>query len=179
VLQALLMSLRGSVIVFQGEELGLPHSDVPRDRLQDPEAIRFWPNHRGRDGARTPMAWENTAGLGFSNVDAWLPADPAHAALAVSEQSRDPASHLSHCRDMIRIRREIPALRLGEFETVEADQHGLTFWRRLNGQSVLCSFNLGDTPRSVPLTPNGQTLAGGQDNGQLAPNSYWIAEAAT
>ena len=178
VLQALLMCLRGSVILYQGEELGLPHSDVPRDRLQDPEAIRFWPNHRGRDGARTPMAWESAPGLGFSEAEGWLPAEPAHAALAVSEQDGDPGSHLTHCRDMLRIRRETPALRLGDFETLEADTDGLTFWRRLNGQSVLCSFNLGDTARPVQITPDGKTLAGGQQNGQIAPKSYWITEAA-
>ena len=178
VLQALLMSLRGSVILYQGEELGLTHSDVPRERLQDPEAIRFWPNHRGRDGARTPMAWENTPGLGFSSAEGWLPAEAAHAPMAVSEQLTDPTSHLAHCRAMLATRRATPALRLGEFETVEADADGLTFWRRWNGQSVLCSFNLGDAPRPVPLTPNGRTLAGGLDNGQVAPKSYWIAETA-
>ncbi|MDJ1018144.1 MAG: alpha-amylase family glycosyl hydrolase [Paracoccaceae bacterium] len=178
VLQALLLCLRGSVILYQGEELGLPQSDVPREHLQDPEAIRFWPNHRGRDGARSPMAWENTPGLGFSDAQGWLPAEPAHAPLAVSEQIDDPSSPLAHCRDMLSLRREAPALRLGEFETVEADTDGLTFWRRYNGQSVLCSFNFGDTPRATPITPNGKTLAGEHAGGQIAPYSYWIAEAA-
>ncbi len=179
VLQALLLCLRGSVILYQGEELGLTHSNVPRERLQDPEAIRFWPNHRGRDGARTPMAWENAPGLGFSSADGWLPAEADHAPLAVSEQMDDTASNLAHCRAMLAVRRASSALRLGDFETVEADADGLTFWRRWNGQSVLCSFNLGDTHRPVPLTPNGRTLAGTQDNGHLAPKSYWIAEAAS
>lgn len=166
VLQALLMCLRGSVILYQGEELGLPHSDVPRDRLQDPEAIRFWPKHRGRDGARTPMAWENSPGLGFSETEAWLRADAAHGPLTVAEQADDTGSHIAHCRDMIRLRRESPALRLGDFETVEADGDGLTFWRRGHGQSLLCSFNFGDSPRPVPLTPRGTTLAGSQDGGR-------------
>jgi alpha-glucosidase len=179
VLQALLLSLRGSVVLFQGEELGLPHSDVPRDRLQDPEAIRFWPNHRGRDGARTPMAWQDRAGLGFSTAEGWLPAEPSHAGLAVSEQDGRPGSHLEHCRRLIALRRETPAIRLGTFETVEADREGLTFWRRHDDQSILCSFNLGATPRPVPVMPNGRTLAGAVDGGMIGANSYWIAEAAT
>ncbi|MBM1218731.1 DUF3459 domain-containing protein [Ponticoccus sp. SC2-23] len=179
VLQALLLSLRGSIVLYQGEELGLPHSNVPRDRLQDPEAIRFWPNHRGRDGARTPMAWDDTPGLGFSTAEGWLPAEPAHRPLAVSRQAGDPGSHLSHCRAMIALRRTTSALRLGDFDTIEADADGLTFWRRHNGQSVLCSFNLGDRPRAVPVTPNGHTLAGTLEAGHIPPHSYWIAEAAT
>jgi len=178
VLQALLMALRGTVILYQGEELGLPHSDVPRARLQDPEAIRFWPNHRGRDGARTPMPWDEAPGLGFSRAEGWLPAEPAHAPLCVARQTGDPGSDLAHCRKMIALRRATPARRAGDFETVEAETDGLTFWRRLNGQSVLCSFNLGAAPRPVPLMPNGRTLAGAAEGGMLAPHSYWIAEAA-
>lgn len=179
VLQALLLSLRGSIVLYQGEELGLPHSDVPRERLQDPEAIRFWPNHRGRDGARTPMAWENAPGLGFSEADGWLPADPAHAPLSVSEQWGRTGSHLEHCRTLLSLRHDTPALRLGSFDAVEADRDGLTFWRRHEDQSILCSFNLGSSPRPVPVMPNGRTLAGGADGAKIAPFSYWIAEGAT
>lgn len=178
VLQALLLSLRGSVVLFQGEELGLPHSDVPRERLKDPEGIRFWPNHRSRDGARTPMAWENVEGLGFSDVDGWLPADPSHAPISVGEQRLRCGSHLEHCRKLIALRRDTPALRLGSFEPVEADRDGLTFWRRHEDQSVLCSFNFGAEPRPLPVTPNGQALAGAVDGGMIAPYAYLIAEAA-
>jgi alpha-glucosidase len=178
ILQALLICLRGTAILYQGEELGLPHSAVPRDKLRDPEAIRFWPNDRGRDGARTPMPWESAPGLGFSTGEAWLPPEPAHAPLAVSEQTGREGSHLEHCRRSIRLRRETPALRLGSFETVEADATGLTFWRRHDGKSVLCTFNFTDAPRDVPLMPNGRTLMGGIDGGRVPPHSYWIVEAA-
>ena len=177
-LQALLVCLRGTAILYQGEELGLPHSAVPRERLRDPEAIRFWPNDRGRDGARTPMPWEPGPGFGFSTAETWLPPEPAHADLAVSEQTGRAGSHLEHCRRAIRLRRETAALRLGSFETVEADASGLTFWRRHEGRSVLCSFNFTDAPRDVPLVPNGQTLMGGIDGGRVPPHSYWIVEAA-
>lgn len=179
VLQALLLSLRGSIVLYQGEELGLTHSDVPREKLQDPEAIRFWPDHRGRDGARTPMAWDNAPGLGFSEADGWLPADPAHAPLSVSEQRDRAGSHLEHCRTLLSLRRDTPALRIGSFEVIEADRDGLTFWRRREDQSILCSFNLGFSPRPVPVTPNGRTLAGGLDGDKIASFSYWIAEGAT
>ena len=176
-LQALLVSLRGTVIFYQGDELGLRHSPVPRERLRDPEAIRFWPNHRGRDGARTPMAWTDSNDLGFSEGRAWLPPDAGHRSLSVEAQTGDPASNLEHCRRAIALRRSAPALRLGSFETVEADRTGLTFWRRHKGQNVLCSFNFTDAPREVPIAPNGHTLMGGIDAGGVPAHSYWIVDA--
>ena len=52
-----MLSLRGSVCLYQGEELGLTEAYVPFEELQDPYGKRFWPKFRGRDGCRTPMPW--------------------------------------------------------------------------------------------------------------------------
>jgi alpha-glucosidase len=57
-LVALVCSLRGSVCLYQGEELGLREADVPYEALQDPYGMAFWPNFKGRDGCRTPMPWD-------------------------------------------------------------------------------------------------------------------------
>ena len=59
-LSCLVASLRGSVCVFQGEELGLAEADVPFEALRDPYGIAFWPTFKGRDGCRTPMPWDAT-----------------------------------------------------------------------------------------------------------------------
>ncbi len=172
-LQALLLSLRGTIVLYQGEELGLPHSDVPRHRLQDPEAIRFWPNHRGRDGARTPMPWTaDSPALGFSPVDGWLPADAAHARLAIAQQDGDPDSILAHARKMTALRRAHPALRLGSFEVIDAAEGHITFRRRHDDESLLCAFNFGTMPLAFAGT--GQILAGTPERGQVPPNSYVI-----
>ena len=66
VLIALLTSLRGSVCIYQGEELGLTEADIPFERLQDPYGIAFWPEFKGRDGCRTPMPWRRRRGLAVS-----------------------------------------------------------------------------------------------------------------
>lgn len=172
-LQALLLSLRGTVILYQGEELGLSHSPVPRHRLQDPEAIRFWPNHRGRDGARTPMPWaEDGPALGFSSRDGWLPAEAAHGPLAVSRQEGDPGSILAHCRALLALRRRSAALRRGGFEVISAASDHLVFRRVLSGESLICAFNFGAAP--LALAAKGETLAGGASAGQLGPDSYVI-----
>lgn len=175
VLQAMLLCLRGTICLYQGEELGLSHSEIPRNRLQDPEAIRFWPNHRGRDGARTPLPWEAEGiSLGFSQVDGWLPAEPAHAALAIRAQESDPASPLNHLRALTALRRAQPALRLGTFEVLVASETALVFRRRHAGESLICGFNFGPVP--IALSMPGHTLAGSLVQGSLAPDGYVIVK---
>ncbi|HTC83899.1 MAG TPA: alpha-amylase family glycosyl hydrolase, partial [Rhizomicrobium sp.] len=115
-LLALLMSLRGNVFLYQGEELGLPQAKIPFERLRDPEAIANWPLTLGRDGARTPMPW--SAGLphaGFSNVEPWLPIPEEHIARAVSKQNADSGSVLMVARELIALRRANSALKAGTF----------------------------------------------------------------
>ena len=72
-LTALICALRGSVCVFQGEELGLGEADVPYESLRDPYGIAFWPAFKGRDGCRTPMPWDSSERGGFSSAKPWLP----------------------------------------------------------------------------------------------------------
>jgi alpha-glucosidase len=175
--QALLGCLHGNIIFYQGEELGLTHSDVPRAQLQDPEAIRFWPQHRGRDGARTPMPWTaETPALGFSDVDGWLPAEKDHAPLNVAEQEANPASNLNHFRSIMQLRREEDALRLGTFELIEATKESIAFCRRLNDTKINCIFNFGSNP--LPFKAAGIILAGADTGKEILSNQYVIMKEA-
>ena len=64
---ALLLSLEGSVCLYQGDELGQTETELELHELTDPQGIRFWPEPIGRDGCRTPMVWDATrANAGFS-----------------------------------------------------------------------------------------------------------------
>jgi glycosidase len=75
---ALLLVLRGTVFIYQGEELGLPQSAVPFELLQDPFGRPNWPVHKGRDGCRTPMPWQADHPTGgFTSGRPWLPSDAA------------------------------------------------------------------------------------------------------
>jgi len=143
----LLAALRGSIILYQGEELGLPQVEVPFDKLQDPEAIANWPQTLSRDGARTPMPWSSSAAnLGFSQGDPWLPAADSHRALAVDVQSSDPNSALEFTRRCLTLRRRYPALRFGSLRILEAGERKLVFNRVACGQHLRCTFNLSDVP---------------------------------
>ena len=86
---ALLLSLKGSVCLYQGEELGLPETDILFEELTDPPGIRFWPEYKGRDGCRTPMPWdEGEAPNGFTTGKPWLPVKPPQSALNVAAPER-------------------------------------------------------------------------------------------
>lgn len=151
----LLLSLRGTAYLYQGDELGLPHADVPFERLRDPEAIAFWPHGIGRDGARTPMPWRYEANMaGFTSApDAWLPLDPRHRALAVDVEENEPHSVLAFTRAMIALRKGSPALREGALEMAapEPGAGACSFIRSSGGQRVLCAFNLADKPAMLAL----------------------------
>jgi len=158
----LLVSLRGSIILFQGEELGLTQVDVPFDQLQDREAMANWPQTLSRDGARTPMPWTADApGHGFTAGKPWLPFGPDHPALAVDRQAADPQSILSFARRCIALRTSNPALRWGTIEILEAGAQKLVFERAHADQRLRCTFNLSDV--EVPLMPhNGPLISAGQ-----------------
>ncbi len=144
VLLAALMALRGTIFLYQGEELGLPQAAVPFERLKDPEGIRFWPDSLGRDGCRTPMPWRaNEPNAGFSPTEPWLPVDPRHQRLAVDLQNFEAGSILNKVRKFIEFRRRHQALQSGDIAFVEASEPGLVFTRSLRGETLFCAFNLG------------------------------------
>jgi alpha-glucosidase len=114
VLVALLGSLRGSVCIYEGEELGLTEADIPLEKLQDPFGITFWPEYKGRDGCRTPMPWSgHERYAGFSEAEPWLPIPEEHRNRAVDVQEAAPDSVLNAFRRFLAWRREHPALRSG------------------------------------------------------------------
>ncbi|GGA48059.1 alpha-glucosidase family protein [Dyella nitratireducens] len=150
-LTAMLCSLRGSVCVYQGEELGLTEAEVPFESLRDPYGITFWPNFKGRDGCRTPMPWNEGPFAGFSSVAPWLPIDEAHNTLAVSHQEADPDSVLHGFRRFMRWRAAQPALRRGDIRFLDVPEPVLAFLRSDGSEQVLAVFNLGKQSQTVRL----------------------------
>ncbi len=143
----LLMTLRGNVFIYQGEELALPQGEVPFDRLTDPEALANWPHTLGRDGARTPLPWSaDQPHAGFSTAEPWLPVDPRHIGLAVDRQEADPQSMLQTTRRLVAFRKAHPALMLGAMTLIDAEDDLLCFERVLGAERLVCVFNLGHRP---------------------------------
>ncbi|MEJ6785663.1 beta-galactosidase BglA [Aminobacter sp. Piv2-1] len=162
VVSALLMSLRGSVCIYQGEELGLTEANLAFEDLQDPYGIRFWPEFKGRDGCRTPMVWSKDAkNGGFSQARPWLPVPAEHVARAVDTQAGDPASLLEHYRRFLAFRRSHPALAKGDIRFLDVEGDAIAFSRREGNEEIVCVFNLGSAPATVDLGGRGlQALPG-------------------
>jgi alpha-glucosidase len=184
-LLALLLALRGTPFLYQGDELGLPHAEVPFERLQDPFAKAIYTGDSGRDGERTPMPWTSGApNGGFSSAaETWLPVDPRHLPLAVAAQDGDPNSMLNFTRTVLALRRTSPALQAGEVRLLEAGPGVLAFERSLGGERVLCAFELSGQAGHLhhPEMANSQAfvLIGGavvaETGIELAPFAFaWI-----
>jgi alpha-glucosidase len=142
-LNELLLSLRGSVCSYQGEELGLTEAVIEQHQLQDPYGITFWPKFKGRDGCRTPMPWvASHINVGFSNAKTWLPVSPKHIELAVDIQEQIPGSVLNAYREFIAWRKLHPALRFGDIRFLNAPDDVLFFVRRAEGEEIFALFNL-------------------------------------
>ena len=153
---ALQLSLRGTSCIYQGEELGLPESAVAYADMQDPYGITMWPEFKGRDGCRTPMAWDSTAAdLGFGSGErrAWLPLDDAHRPYAVDRQQAQAGSLLRYYRHLLHWRRGQPALIHGDMELWPVHDQVLAYVRSHGKHRVLCAFNLSGRHATLPLPP--------------------------
>ena len=139
---ALLLSLRGSVCLYHGEELGLADAALAYEDLVDPYGIEFWPEPVGRDGCRTPMPWRHDqANGGFSTAKPWLPLPPDHLALAVDRQTDDPASVLSSYKKLIAFRKRHRAMISGDQRFIHSDDRLLVFARETPNETIFCTFN--------------------------------------
>ncbi|PVE56911.1 alpha-glucosidase family protein [Rhizobium rhizogenes] len=150
-----LASLRGSICLYQGEELALTEADLAFEDLRDPYGIRFWPAFKGRDGCRTPMVWETgKPHAGFTAAEKpWLPVPYAHAMLAADGQERKSDSVLNHYKAMLAFRRSHAGLRDGDMAFFDTNQDLLVFTREKNDESLLFVFNLTRQPADFRLPP--------------------------
>jgi alpha-glucosidase len=154
----LLACLRGSICLYQGEELGLEEADIAFEDLRDPYGIRFWPGFKGRDGCRTPMPWEaERPHAGFSTAKPWLPVPENHRAQAADTQGSD--SVLAHYRAMLAFRKAQRALVDGSIQFIGNDPEVLAFVREEGNERLLCLFNFGrhetlfQLPENMALAP--------------------------
>ncbi len=159
-LLALLFAIKGTVCLYQGEELGLTEVDLRRDQLRDPVGDLYYPIFKGRDGCRTPMPWDTAARhFGFSTGTPWLPLGPAHRGLAVSEQEGDSDSPLAYTRRFLAARKAHPALITGAIAFLPAAANILAFAREAEGERLVCVFNMSREAAAFDLTPLGDAEA--------------------
>jgi alpha-glucosidase len=155
-LQMLLVSLRGAICLYQGEELGLSEAKLAHHELRDPFGIEYFPEFRGRDGSRTPLPWENDAPhAGFTSGAPWLPIPAEHADLSVAAQEADPASSLQSWRELVAWRKAHPALVEGDLELLDLPGPLLGFTRTCAEERLFLVFNLSTRPVRLALSRYG------------------------
>jgi alpha-glucosidase len=145
----ILLGLRGTPVLFQGDEIGLGDVPVSEADLRDPLGVRYWPAYKGRDPMRTPMQWRRAPGAGFTRPGQrpWLPI--GDSACNVEDQRDDPGSVLRLARDLIALRAQTPDLRSGAYSSIAAAEH-LWAWRR--GRRHLVLVNASDGAAKLPET---------------------------
>ena len=162
---AMLLTLRGSICLYQGEELGLTEAELQYEDLVDPYGIAFWPEYKGRDGCRTPLPWDaGRAHAGFTKGQPWLPVyDPHHdAAVAVQEDRGE--SMLKAYRAFLAWRNSLPILRQGDIRFLDSAEEALVYVRELDGQRLLIALNWSDEPLTLNLPEDPRPVADAPDS---------------
>jgi len=183
----LMLALPGSAYIYQGEELGLAEVlDLPEEVLQDPVWRRSGHTRRGRDGARVPMPWDGDGPpYGFSPNGAapWLPQPAEWEALTVAAQTGQTGSTLELYRHALRLRREHPALALGEGQLhwlPDPPPDVLLFARSsAAGAELICAVNLGSHPVQATWPGNLLIASAPVSAGVLPPDTaaWWSITA--
>ena len=147
----LYLTLRGTPIMYYGEELGMENNDPKRpEDVKDPKGKLGWPADKGRDGERTPMQWDDSVNAGFSTHDPWLPVPPSYKTHNVASESKDPDSVLEFYRKVLKLRHTNAALLEGDYKALhEDDASVLSYLRSYKGKAVLIALNMSDSAKKA------------------------------
>jgi alpha-glucosidase len=178
VMAGLYLTLRGTPIMYYGEEIGMKTTPPTRkEDVKDPIGMTGWPKEKGRDGERTPMQWDESENAGFSKATPWLPVPPTYKTHNVADESKDPNSVLSFYKKVLKLRHTNKALLDGSYTPLnENDQNVLSYFRTYKDQVVvLVALNMSGAEQHVsfdlakagfstakPLVATGDSAAKGE-----------------
>jgi alpha-glucosidase len=195
-LATLLFTTKATALMYYGEELGMTTTTpTRREDVKDPIGITGWPKEKGRDGERTPMQWTAGPQAGFStNPHTWLPIPPSYKTVNVAVESRQLDSELDWFKQVIALRRDVPALHDGAMTMLDTANPDVLSYMRSSGSgaAVVVAMNCTGEPRTISLDLSGsgvhssvvKTLAADASslkaittltNITLPPYASWIA----
>ncbi|HEU5402865.1 MAG TPA: alpha-glucosidase [Terriglobales bacterium] len=148
---AFYLTLRGSPIMYYGEELGMENNDPKRkEDVRDPIGRTGWPKEKGRDGERTPMQWNTASNAGFTTGKPWLPVPSSYKTHNVASELKDPNSVLSIYKKVLGLRHTDAALTNGDYVALNtSDEHVMSYLRRYQGRAVLVVLNMSAQPQKT------------------------------
>lgn len=176
----LLLTLRGTPTIYQGEEIGMVDVPIPADQVHDLFERQVPGFGLGRDPVRTPIPWSSKRHGGFTDGHPWLPLNPDVAVLNVAAQANDERSMLSLYKSLIQLRHLCAELTVGGFRLIRTDGGVLVYGRTLKDSEVLVALNMTDRlqafrceqlPREMLLSTylDGPALSGTEE-GRLRAN---------
>ena len=152
------LTLRGTPIMYYGEELGMENNDpVRKEDVKDPLGVTGWPKEKGRDGERTPMQWNDSPNAGFTQATPWLPVPASYKTHNVASELADSNSVLEFYKHLLALRHEERALLDGDYVPLNQDNPNvLSYLRRYKNQTVLVVLNMSATAQQVSFNLSDQ-----------------------
>ena len=158
----MLLTLRGTPFIYQGEELGLEDAQIAAEDRVDPG---------NRDGCRAPLPWLVEPPHGWSGEKPWLPFPPDADELAAERQLGAANSVFDLYRRLIAARKASPALTHGNWEELRSHPEVLAYRRRLGTDERIVCINFADTPHVCPLNGHWQVQIASDGVGEEQPYS--------
>ncbi|PYX86252.1 MAG: glucohydrolase [Acidobacteria bacterium] len=157
----LYLTLRGTPIMYYGEEIGMTNNDPTRkEDVKDPIGKTGWPEEKGRDGERTPMQWNDAANAGFSTAKPWLPVPASYSTHNVAAESKDPNSILNFYKQVLSLRHQNRALLDGQYVPLNQDDPNvLSYLRKYKDEAVLVVLNMSASPQKARFDLSQQGFA--------------------
>lgn len=168
-LATLLLTLRGTPFLYEGEEIGMTNFDFPdMEKVRDVESINIWNmgkrlhlpyglrwrmiKTKSRDNARTPMQWDDSINGGFSAVTPWLSVNGNYPRINVKRQEDDPGSVLSYYRKLIAFRNGSRVLQEGDFTELYRKNGVYAYRRACDGEALTVVISLAEGERKNPAS---------------------------
>jgi alpha-glucosidase len=152
VMAGLLLTLRGTPFIYYGEEIGMSETNIPYDKIVDPQGRNLWPENVGRDGCRTPMQWDENPYGSFSSVEPWLPLNGNYTTVNADNEKKDPDSMYHYYKRLIDARKQSDALKYGRLEFVETPKEDiLMYYRVFEEDEILVILNFGNRFTDIDL----------------------------
>jgi alpha-glucosidase len=160
---AMFLTLRGTPIMYYGEEIGMQNNDPKRrEDVKDPIGRKGWPKEKGRDGERTPMQWSGASNAGFTTGTPWNPIPGTYKTYNVADELKDPNSILNWYKGLLALRRSSGALLDGDYVALnEDDPNVFSYLRKTSRDTVIVMINMTGAAHTVSFDLTKMGLGGG------------------
>jgi alpha-glucosidase len=157
ILAMLLLTIRGTPFLYMGDELGMERGKIPDEAVQDPFEKLVPGYGLDRDPERVPMRWDATPKGGFTQGEPWLPM-ATESRCNVLDLQKDPCSILNLYRELIRLRKQTPALQSGDYAPIRSRNDVLLYERFTSTEKFMVALNITHEPRVTEI-PGGGKIA--------------------